>query len=135
MSDTVNKKKRSEIMRAVKGSDTKLEIRVRSALWAKDYRYRKNCGKLFGRPDISFKKHKVVIFVDSCFWHKCPKHTRIPKTHSHFWRLKINRNSQRDKEVNAYYKKKKWKVVRIWEHEIQNNLPKAIKRIISFIEK
>lgn len=73
---------------------------------------------LFGKPDIVFKKYKTVIFVDSCFWHGCKKHCRLPATNKKYWNEKIERNKQRDKEVNRHYKKEGWQVLRVWEHDL-----------------
>ena len=102
MTDTVTKKKRSEIMRAVKSKDTKLEIAFRKKLWAKGFRYSKNSSKYFGKPDIVLKKYKAVIFLDSCFWHGCTKHCRIPAVRKKYWNEKIERNKERDREVSRY---------------------------------
>lgn len=129
MTDTVSKKKRSEIMSAVRSKDTKMEIAFRRMLWQKGFRYRKNSSKYFGKPDIVLKKYKTVIFLDSCFWHGCKKHCRIPAAHKNYWTQKIARNATRDREVSRHFKKQNWKVIRIWEHEISKNLNKALKRI------
>jgi len=133
MADTVSKKKRSEIMSAVRSKDTKMEIAFRKAIWRKGFRYSKNSSKYFGKPDIVLKKYKTAIFLDSCFWHGCKKHCRVPTARKKYWVKKIERNKQRDKEVNRYYKKIGWKVLRIWEHEIFKNLDKPLKRINSLL--
>ncbi len=129
MADTVSKKKRSEIMGTVRSKDTKMEIAFRKAIWRKGFRYSKNSSKYFGKPDIVLKKYKTVIFLDSCFWHGCKKHCRIPIARKKYWTEKIERNKQRDKEVNSYYKKVGWKIIRVWEHDIKRNLEKIIKSI------
>ncbi len=116
-------------MRAVKSKDTKLEIIFRKSLPIKGLRYIKNSGKHFGKPDIFFKKQKIVIFIDSCFWHGCKKHCRIPSTNKSYWVQKIRRNKERDKQVNKYYKKLGWKLFRIWEHNIQKPTSKQIKKL------
>lgn len=121
MTDTVSKKKRSEIMSRVRSKETKMEIAFRKALWRQGFRYRKNPTNYFGKPDIVLKKYKTVIFLDSCFWHGCKKHCRLPATNKKYWIAKIERNKQRDKEVNKYYKKIGWKVIRIWEHELNKH--------------
>lgn len=128
--DMFSKQKRSEIMSKIRSKDTKLEIAFRKALWKKGLRYRKNSNKYFGKPDIVLKKYKTVIFLDSCFWHGCKKHCRIPVTRKKYWETKIKRNKQRDKEVNQYYKKMSWKIFRTWEHEIKKDLDKAIFKIL-----
>lgn len=127
MVDIFTKKKRSEVMSRVKNKDSKIEIAFRKALWKEGFRYRKNATNHFGKPDIVLPKYKTVIFVDSCFWHGCKKHGSMPVTRKDFWKKKIARNKERDKEVNRYYKKEEWRVFRVWEHNI--------KKIHSIVEK
>lgn len=122
MTDTVSKKKRSQIMSAVRSKDSKIEVYFRKEIWKVGFRYRKNPRKYFGKPDLALKKHKTVIFVDSCFWHGCKKHCRLPTTKREYWTKKIERNKKRDGEVNRYYKKIGWKIIRVWEHEIKKGL-------------
>ena len=117
--DTVSREKRSEMMSRVKNRDSKIEILFRKELWKQGFRYRKNSGKHFGKPDIVLPKYKTVVFIDSCFWHGCKKHCRLPSTRQKFWTEKIERNKKRDKEVNRYYKKMDWKIVRVWEHDLK----------------
>lgn len=117
--DTVSKKKRSEIMSRVKSKDSAIEISFRKELWKRGFRYRKNCRKYFGTPDIVLPKYKTVIFIDSCFWHGCKKHCRLPTTREIFWRGKIDRNRRRDKQVSQYYRKTQWRIIRIWEHDLK----------------
>lgn len=135
MTDTVSKQKRSEIMRAVKNKDSKIEVAFRKALWHEGFRYRKNDSKYFGKPDIVLKKYKTVIFIDSCFWHGCEEHCRMPETRQEYWVNKIKRNRERDKEVSNYYKKLGWNLFRVWEHEISNKIgiEKKISQIIKRI--
>ena len=84
--------------------------------------------KLFGSPDFVFPKLKIVVFLDGCFWHRCQIHFKEPKSNLDYWEAKILRNTKRDKEVNQYYKKSYWKVLRVWEHDIKrNNLIRYIK--------
>lgn len=120
MTDTVSKKKRSEIMGLVKSKDTKIEVDFRKTLWSLGYRYRKNVDGYFGKPDIVLKKYKTVIFIDSCFWHGCSKHCRLPSSRRKYWVGKIERNKKRDKAVNVNYKKMGWKIIRIWEHKLKD---------------
>ncbi|OGZ93515.1 MAG: hypothetical protein A2528_02830 [Candidatus Staskawiczbacteria bacterium RIFOXYD2_FULL_37_9] len=109
--------------------ETRLEKSVWKILSEHKIRYRKNSSKHFGKPDIVVASKKLVIFIDSCFWHGCKKHCRIPEAHRDYWVKKINRNKKRDKEVNAYYKKLGWKILRVWEHDIPKNLTKSINKI------
>ena len=128
MTDIFSKKKRSEIMSKVRSKDSRIEIEFRKKLWKAGFRYRKNSTKYFGKPDIVLPKYKTVFFIDSCFWHGCKKHGSMPKTRKNFWETKIERNKQRDKEVNKYYKKSDWKIFRIWEHDLNDS--KMIEKII-----
>ena len=134
MADIFTKKKRSEIMSMVKNKDSKIEVKFREALWKVGFRYRKNATKYFGKPDLIFKKRKIVIFIDSCFWHGCKKHGSMPKTRKVFWEAKIENNKQRDKDVSDHYKKLRWKVFRVWEHDIKKDRQKIIDRIKSELE-
>lgn len=130
----MSKEERRKIMQSVR-SQSKLENLVSRELWKKGYRFRKNARSLYGTPDISIKKYKIVIFVDSCFWHQCPIHGRIPKSNQDFWVEKLNRNKERDVEVNEYYKKNGWHIIRIWEHDIKEDLDKIVNELADFIEK
>ncbi len=116
-------------MSKVRNRDSKSEIYFRKALWRAGFRYRKNPTKKFGKPDLVLKKHRAVIFIDSCFWHGCKLHCRLPKTRKEYWTEKISRNAKRDKEVAQYYRRIGWKIFRIWEHDIQKNTKKAVEMI------
>jgi len=131
--DRVTKSQRSYIMSRIRGRDTKLEVAVRKALWAKGYRFRTNYG--YGKADIAFPKRKVAIFVDSCFWHACPRHREYPKTNVVFWRTKLRRNSRRDRKVTRTLNRQGWRVVRIWEHTLHNDFSGALKVIEANIGK
>ena len=119
-------------MSKIKSKDTKIEIEFRKAIWKAGFRYRKNPKGYFGKPDLVLKKYKTVIFIDSCFWHGCKKHCRLPSTKKNYWIPKIERNKQRDKEVNRHYKKEGWKVVRVWEHDLKRE---SMKVLLKNIEK
>jgi len=122
-------------MSKIRSKDTKIEILFRKALWKKGFRYRKNSNNYFGKPDIVLPKYKTVIFIDSCFWHNCPKHGYLPKSNLKYWRKKIERNKERDQKVWKYYKKIDWKIIRIWEHNILKRLEISVKNVIKKIEK
>jgi len=117
--DTFSKRKRSEIMARVKSRDSKLEVGFRKALWRLGFRYRKNSGKYEGKPDIALLKHKAVVFVDSCFWHGCAAHCRMPAANRAYWEAKIAKNAARDAAVSGHYAKSGWRIFRVWEHEIK----------------
>lgn len=121
-------------MQAVKAQGTNLENLVVNFLWQKGYRFRKNVKDLEGKPDIAIKKYKLVIFIDSCFWHKCPLHYKAPATNFEFWENKISKNQQRDDYVTNYYLAKKWNILRIWEHELKEDFDITLQKVINFIE-
>ena len=133
--DKVSEEKRSEIMRAVKNRDSKIEFEFRKALWKLGFRYRKNASNYFGKPDIVLKKYKTVIFIDSCFWHGCEEHLRMPSSRRDYWARKIERNKKRDSEVNNYYRNSDWTVLRLWEHDVVNDLDSAIKKTAYLLKK
>jgi len=120
-------------MQAIRAKETALEILVRKELWKKGIRYRKNVRGLMGAPDIAIKKYKLVVFLDSCYWHGCPEHGVIPKSNREFWEKKIKRNIDRDMEVTKYYKSRNWNILRFWEHEVKQDLDSVIDRIINAI--
>ena len=115
-------------MSRIKSKDSKIEIDFRKQLWNAGFRYRKNAKNYFGKPDIVLKKYQTVIFIDSCFWHGCKKHCRIPTANKKYWVNKISRNKLRDKQVDRYYKISGWKIIRIWEHNLKqiNHIKKTI---------
>jgi DNA mismatch endonuclease (patch repair protein) len=88
---------------------------------------------LIGTPDFIFRQHKVAIFVDGCFWHGCKRHFKMPSHRIEFWRLKIERNQLRDKKVGRLLRKAGWKVLRIWEHDLQKKNSSALLQKISAV--
>ena len=133
MSDKLTKEHRSWNMSRIKGKDTGIEVAVRKRLFSLGYRYRKNDKSLPGKPDIVFPKYKTVIFIHGCFWHKhtgC-KIARIPKSNTDFWVKKLNHNVENDIKHNQQLIDMGWKVITIWECEIETNLDNVIQRIIS----
>lgn len=134
MADMMTPEQRRKNMQAIR-SISQLESIVSKELWNKGYRFRRNTKDLFGKPDISIKKYKIVIFIDSCFWHQCPLHGNVPKTNVEYWKPKLERNVERDKEVDEYYKQKGWNIKRIWEHEVKKDLEKVVTEIGGFIDK
>lgn len=115
-------------MRNIRDKESILEKRVRKVLWGMGIRYRKNSLKHFGKPDIVIASKKIVIFIDSCFWHGCEKHCRMPQTNRDYWIKKISNNIKRDKLVLDYYENIGWKIVRIWEHDLKDE--EEIKKIL-----
>ncbi len=129
--DTLSKEQRRKNMQAVKSKGSKIEILLSKALWAKGYRYRKNDRSVYGKPDLTFKKLKIAVFVDSEFWHGKDWETKKfeHKSNQEFWLAKIGRNMERDKEVNAFLLKDNWKVLRFWGKEIEKNVQSCTDKI------
>lgn len=128
-------KKRSKIMSKIRGKNSKPEMRFRRALWAKGVMYRVDSKQLPGRPDVSIKKFRLAIFIDGEFWHGYNWDERKDKIKSNrkFWIPKIERNIQRDREVNHQLDEMGFTVFRFWESEIKNDLNKCINDVMVYI--
>ena len=115
-------------MRAVKSKNTKPEMIVRKTLHALGYRYRLNVKTLPGSPDLVFPKYRAVIFVHGCFWHghACKRGARLPKTNQDYWRKKIARNVARDAKNSEALRALGWRVITLWECELNSFDPAAI---------
>lgn len=129
--DKLTKEQRRKNMQAVKSSGSKIETTLAKALHSKGHRYRKNDKTVFGKPDLTFKRLKIAVFVDSEFWHgkDWDIHKADHKTNKKFWYQKIERNIQRDFEVNEKLRKDGWKVLRFWGHEIEEKLDLCTRKI------
>lgn len=89
-------------MRQIKSSGTKLERIIEKELLKRGFEFDTNAKDLPGKPDFAFRQTKKVIFIDSCFWHGCKEHCRLPKTNSEYWQNKISKNVKRDNEINQF---------------------------------
>jgi DNA mismatch endonuclease (patch repair protein) len=118
-------------MSANKATDTKPEIILRQALWHSGIRgYRLHWRKVPGRPDIAYPSRKLAIFVNGCFWHRCPTcNLPLPKNNQDFWQLKFQKNVERDVQKVAELVAMGWEVMTVWECEIKDDLPKVIRYI------
>lgn len=121
MTDVHSKEKRSYNMSRIKGRDTKPELMLKDFFKKKGFVYQP---KEYGKPDFIHYKKKIVVFIDGCFWHKCPKCFRLPKTNKEFWKKKIDDNFRRDKEITLNYRGVGWSVKRIWTHDLKKYLKK-----------
>ena len=108
-------------MQGNRSANTKPEVQLRSALHRLGLRFRKDLSlQVDGvrvRPDIVFTRAKVAVFVDGCFWHRCPEHGNDPFTNSWYWRPKLERNVARDRQADAALAASDWAYVRVWTHE------------------
>ncbi|WP_284720688.1 very short patch repair endonuclease [Polyangium sorediatum] len=125
MVDRLSSDQRSALMRRIHSHDTALECKVRSAAHKRGLRYRVKTA-LLGKPDMAFISAKVVVFIDSCFWHGCPSHPRTSKSNTTYWDTKISRNKKRDTEINNYYANAGWTAIRIWEHDIKADFDNCV---------
>lgn len=121
MADKLTKEQRHRNMAAIHGKDTKPELLVRKFLFSRGFRYRLNHPRLPGHPDIVLRKYRTVIFVNGCFWHgheNC-RYFRLPKTNVDFWKNKIERNRERDKEEQHRLAEMGWHCVTVWECQLK----------------
>lgn len=132
-----SKESTSRVMSANKGKNTKPELLLRKAMWSEGLRgYRLHWKKAPGRPDISFPKRKLAIFVNGCYWHRCPYcDLKLPKSNTEFWKMKFERNVQRDKEKVELLKKNGWNVIVIWECKIKKDILDVVNIIKTEWEK
>jgi DNA mismatch endonuclease (patch repair protein) len=131
MPDVFDKAKRSQVMAAIRGRGNKgtelalIAIMRRHGITG----WRRN-QPIFGRPDFVFRRERIAVFVDGCFWHCCPKHSNLPVNNRDFWRPKLESNRRRDKLVTAALRKAGWRVVRLWEHQLhRRDEAKLVRRL------
>ena len=128
--DRHSPEQRSKNMAAIKATGTKEEVKLAKALWHLGYRYRKNNKKVFGKPDLTFKKYKIAIFIDSEFFHGKDFETKKkPLTNPEFWEKKIKSNIVRDNKVNATLIDDGWTVIRFWSNDVKKNFENIINEI------
>ena len=121
MTDRITPEKRSWNMSRIKGTATKIEVEVRSWLFSRGFRFRKNDKRYPGKPDIVLPKYKTVIFINGCFWHRhagC-KYATTPKTRTEFWLEKFERNIRNDEIHRQQLEDMGWKVITIWECQLK----------------
>ena len=131
--DIFSREKRSQIMAAVKGRDTLLEKRVFSFLKRKKIRFKTHYLGVIGKPDIVVPDKKKAIFIDSDFWHGWQYPKWKSKLTSDFWVEKIDANRKRDIKVNRSLRTKGWKILRVWEHQIEKDFDGSTRKITKFL--
>lgn len=134
--DNHTEEQRKRNMQAVKNKDTKIEIMLRKELWKRGARYRKNEKTIMGNPDIVFPKKKIAVFCDSEFWHgyEWEKNKETIHTRRDFWIPKIERNIERDKEVNQRLFEEGWLVIRFWGNDIIHNVQACADIVMKALE-
>lgn len=120
MTDVFSKRKRSEVMRRVRGSGTSVELRVRALAKASGVRLAFNARSLPGAPDIVARQARVAVFVHGCFWHQhtCSRGARQPASNAEYWTRKLERNVKRDRRVTRELRQLGWSVVTVWECQL-----------------
>lgn len=134
MPDNLTPEQRSYCMSRIKGKDTGLEMRVRSELHRRGFRFRKHVKELPGKPDVVFTKAKVAVFIDGDFWHGY----RFPAWEhkvSDFWKQKINKNREWDRRNHRKLKEMGWTVIRLWQHDLERDFQECIERIIAAVNE
>ena len=123
MADIWTKTKRSEVMARIRGRGNRsTEGRLAALFRMHGFTGWRRQRPLPGRPDFVFPAKRLVVFVDGCFWHGCPRHGTQPKGNAAFWRAKFRRNQERDRRDTRRLRGAGWRVLRLWEHELK---PKA----------
>lgn len=125
--DHITPEKRSWNMSRIKGKDTKIEVQVRSWLFSRGFRFRKNDKRYPGKPDVILPKYKTVIFINGCFWHRhegC-KYATMPKSNTEYWEEKFQRNIQNDKMHLQQLESMGWNVITLWECQLKKDVFEA----------
>ena len=129
MADNLTKEQRSKTMSRIRSKWTKQEKMLHNKLKGLKINHQMH-PDVEGHPDIILKRRKVAVFLHGCFWHKCPKCYKEPKTDKKYWLPKIEKNVKRDKRNLKLLRKEGYKVVKLWEHQIKKDLNPAIKKIL-----
>lgn len=131
--DIFTPEKRSEIMSKIAGKDTKPELLMRKKLHSMGLRYRLHDKKLIGKPDIVFRKDKVIVFIDGDWWHGRKYNDEYHK-YSSVWKVKLKTNMDRDLRVTKELESQGWKVFRIWQKDLEKEPVRYAKAIYDYIK-
>lgn len=136
MADTISRERRSWNMSRIRGRDTAPELHLRALLHRAGYRFRIHDQKLPGKPDIVLKKHKAVIFVHGCFWHRHPgcRNATTPSTRAEFWQDKFDGTVERDRLAFEALEALGWRVITVWECELAKEPQEALRRVTRRLE-
>jgi DNA mismatch endonuclease (patch repair protein) len=136
MADHLTPEKRSWNMAQIKGKDTTVEVIVRKYLFSNGYRFRKTDKRYPGKPDIVLPKYKTVIFIHGCFWHRHPgcKRATTPKSNVEYWNSKFHKNVENDTKHKEELETMGWKVIVLWECEIQKHFEETMEKLLHSLE-
>lgn len=131
MADNLTPEQRSRTMSRIKRRDTKPELLLRRAVWSAGFRgYRIDDGRLPGRPDLAWTRHRLAVFVDGKFWHGHPSAYR-PGRHGAYWDEKVARNVERDRAADEELREMGWTVLRLWDFEVRRDLAGCVAQVAS----
>lgn len=132
MPDVFTQAKRSEVMARIRSRGNRAtEVALAKLLRRHGITGWRRHPPMFGKPDFAFRHARLVVFVDGCFWHGCPRHLRQPTSHRGFWKKKLLANRARDRLVNRTLRRRGWRVLRIWEHELARKCEaRCVRRIL-----
>lgn len=137
VTDTLSREQRSERMSLIRNKDTKPEMALRRLVYGMGYRYRLHCADLPGHPDLVFASRRKVIFLHGCFWHRHPdpecKLARMPKSRLDFWKPKLERNRERDIEIEEHLHAMDWDILTVWECQLKQ-ADQLKRRLQEFLE-
>lgn len=120
-------------MQNIRSKYTLPERKIAKELKLRKVYFSQHSNKILGKPDFIFRRKKVLVFIDSDFWHMHPKRFVMPKSNINYWKPKLKRNKKRDSEVNKSLTKDGWKVIRIWEYDVLNNLSRTVNKILKIL--
>ncbi len=116
MADVFTPAKRSAVMALIRSRGNRAtELRLIALMREHGITGWRRNARVFGKPDFVFRRERVAVFVDGCFWHGCPRHATMPANNRAFWKAKLARNAQRDRDVSRTLRKAGWIVLRVWE--------------------
>jgi len=127
--DNLTKQQRKKTMQSIRSKNTKPERIIYGMLRKRGIKFSRHAKNLPGKPDICFRHDKVIVFIDSDYWHGHPTRFIMPATNRKYWKTKIENNRARDKRVNNELRKCGWRVLRFWDYDIKRDLGKVMKKI------
>ncbi|MCH8034845.1 MAG: very short patch repair endonuclease [Bacteroidetes bacterium] len=133
--DNLTPEQRRKNMQGIRSTNTIPEKIIAKELKKRKIYFSQYSKKLPGKPDFIFRRKKVVVFVDSDFWHGHPRRFVMPKSNVDYWENKIRSNRERDTKNNRDLKKKGWTVLRLWEHDVKKNTEKSLEKILIALKK
>lgn len=133
--DNLTSEQRRKNMQRIRSKDTEPERIIAKELRRRKIYFTKNDSRIYGKPDFVFRRKKVVVFVDSDFWHGNPDRFVMPKSNLEYWQKKIENNKRRDVEVNQTLDNAGWTIIRIWEDDIRKDIDSCMNIILQQLDR